>query len=32
MEEYTMQSKAIGLLLLLGLGMPLGAWELGGGE
>lgn len=27
-----MQSKAIGLLLLLGLVMPLGACELGGGE
>lgn len=27
-----MQSKAIGLLLLLGLVMPLGACNLGGGE
>jgi hypothetical protein len=27
-----MQSKAIGLLLLLGLVMPLGACDLGGGE
>ena len=27
-----MQSKAIGFLLLLGLVMPLGACNLGGGE
>lgn len=27
-----MQSKAIGFLLLLGLIMPLGACDLGGGE